>query len=262
VEPCALEGFVVGVTADRRRHEQAELFEQQGARVMLGSAMTPSTMSWALADDLRPAYRLIEAAAARRLDAVTFTYAPAVVRLFALAGSMELRRALVSAFAAGTVAASLGAECTARLRDEGLDHIVEPAQKSLGALVGVVADELGKRRTTLCLADIDVSVQGSLVRVGADAVVLSDRERAVLDLLCERSGTVVSRSSLLWRVWSTRDLNAHVVDVTVGRLRRRLGPAGSAIRTIARRGYLLDVTPATPPPFRRPSSVAVAAPPP
>src|SRR3954463_14100689 len=36
----ALEGFVVGVTADRRASEQAALFERRGASVLLGAALS------------------------------------------------------------------------------------------------------------------------------------------------------------------------------------------------------------------------------
>ena len=40
------------------------------------------------------------------------------------------------------------------------------------------------------------------------------------------------------RVW-TGESDDHVVEVTVGRLRRRLGPAGDSIETVMRRGYRL-----------------------
>ena len=67
---------------------------------------------------------------------------------------------------------------------------------------------------------------------------LTDRERSVLEVLSERQGVVVSKQALLQRVWND-DSDEHAVEVTVGRLRRRLGPAGSSIETVMRRGYRL-----------------------
>lgn len=372
VEPHGLAGYVIGVTADRRRHEQAEFFTRQGARVVLGPTMASAIRAddeqllaatqavladppdyliattavglqgwfdaaclWGLDDELRgaltrtrilgrgakvqgalagaglapawmapldstaeivahlcaasltglrvavqhagrdivdiaaleaagarlihvpayrltlpedlqPVHRLIESAAAGRLDAVTFTSAPAVARLFAVADTMERRAELLATLHAGTLAASIGPVCSAGLRAEGVQRIIEPARPSLAGLAFAVADELGRRRRRLRMADVDVTVQGSLVYVGETAVRLSDRERAVLTHLCAQSGSVVARSALLRDVWSIDDAGSHIVDVTVGRLRRRLGPAGAAIRTVPRRGYWLDATPAPP----------------
>jgi DNA-binding response OmpR family regulator len=76
---------------------------------------------------------------------------------------------------------------------------------------------------------------------GADPVSLTDRERAVLELLARRPGAVVSKSTLLREVWAG-ETDEHVVEVTVGRLRRRLGSAGSNIETVMRRGYRLSTT--------------------
>jgi uroporphyrinogen-III synthase len=42
-------------------------------------------------------------------------------------------------------------------------------------------------------------------------------------------------------VW-TGETDDHVVEVTVGRLRRRLGSAGTHIETVMRRGYRLSTT--------------------
>jgi uroporphyrinogen-III synthase len=52
---------------------------------------------------------------------------------------------------------------------------------------------------------------------------------------------VVTKPELLRDVWRAADADEHAVEVTVSRLRRRLGPAGRAVRTVPRRGYRLDV---------------------
>jgi uroporphyrinogen-III synthase len=68
---------------------------------------------------------------------------------------------------------------------------------------------------------------------------LSDRERDVLELLVARSGAVVSRAELMRSVWSA-DTDEHALEVTITRLRNRLGAAGAAIKTVVRRGYRLE----------------------
>jgi len=83
-------------------------------------------------------------------------------------------------------------------------------------------------------------VQGRVVFIdGTDEVQLSDRERDVLAVLARRPGNVVSKSALVREVWANSDGDEHVAEVTVGRLRQRLGPAGAGIETVVRRGYRL-----------------------
>jgi uroporphyrinogen-III synthase len=53
---------------------------------------------------------------------------------------------------------------------------------------------------------------------------------------------VVSPGTLLRTVWSSASSDEHVVGVTVGRLRRKLGAVSTAVRTVPRRGYRLDAT--------------------
>jgi uroporphyrinogen-III synthase len=48
---------------------------------------------------------------------------------------------------------------------------------------------------------------------------------------------VVPKRTLLKAVWADEAADEHAVEVTVARLRRRLGPAGDAVVTIPRRGY-------------------------
>jgi uroporphyrinogen-III synthase len=40
-------------------------------------------------------------------------------------------------------------------------------------------------------------------------------------------------------VWGGASADEHAVEVTVSRLRTRLGPLGNALRTVPRRGYRL-----------------------
>ncbi len=89
------------------------------------------------------------------------------------------------------------------------------------------------------LGGVTVVVCGDVVVVDGAKVSLTDRERALLDAMLERPGAVFSKSVLLRRVWPDDERDEHVVEVTMARLRRRLGPAAAGIETVFRRGYRL-----------------------
>jgi DNA-binding response OmpR family regulator len=83
-------------------------------------------------------------------------------------------------------------------------------------------------------ADFDavaVAVDGSPVR-------LTRRELELLQFLVANRNRVVSRDRLLEAVWGyTRLTETRSVDVHVGRLRTKLGPAGAQIETVVGLGY-------------------------
>lgn len=84
---------------------------------------------------------------------------------------------------------------------------------------------------------VPLELSGPQVRVDGRTVQLAPRERAVLEVLSQRPGSVVNKAQLLATVWQG-SADGHAVEVTVGRLRRRL--AGSLdIQTVPRRGYRL-----------------------
>jgi two-component system, OmpR family, phosphate regulon response regulator PhoB len=78
---------------------------------------------------------------------------------------------------------------------------------------------------------VSVSVEGKPVR-------LTRREFELLRHLVENRNRVLSRDRLLARVWGyDRDVETRSVDVHVGRLRTKLGPAGRQIETLVGLGY-------------------------
>src|SRR5207302_1276689 len=101
-----------------------------------------------------------------------------------------------------------------------------------------------------------IEVQGQAMLVGGKPVQLTRREADVFAALVQRNGFVVSPTTLLRTVWGSAGGDEHVVGVTVGRLRRKLGGTGASVRTVPRRGYRLEVTnrtsraPASRPPDR------------
>lgn len=77
------------------------------------------------------------------------------------------------------------------------------------------------------------------VTVGERVVSLSPREFALLETFLRHPRQVLSRAQLLSRVWGLDfDPDSNVVDVSVGNLRRKIGPGW--IETIRGAGYRLS----------------------
>lgn len=196
---------------------------------------------WRLPDDDGPARRLVEAVCARRVDAVTFTSAPAVRNLFVIADRMDTgtRDELRRAFNDSVIAACVGPVCGGAAVEAGIETPLQPTVGRLGLLVRALSDQVVQSRRNLSLAGVAVVAQGSAVLVGHDRVELSPLERVVFDLLAQRPGVVVSRTALLQAGWGSGTTDAQVLEATVARLRRRLGPCGPALQAVAGRGYRL-----------------------
>lgn len=80
------------------------------------------------------------------------------------------------------------------------------------------------------------------VFVNDQEVSLAPIEFAVLKILMDNPGKVVSRESLLLSIWGY-DFNGNdrVVDNHVKKLRKALGSASTQIKTVFKRGYKLEV---------------------
>lgn len=95
----------------------------------------------------------------------------------------------------------------------------------------------------LRVGDVEIRVKARTVHRGGRFVATSPKEFELLLRLAEHAGRPLSRTFLLEKVWNLRfDPQTNVVDVHVGRLRRKLdeGFARSALVTVRGEGYMLD----------------------
>ena len=83
-----------------------------------------------------------------------------------------------------------------------------------------------------------IALQGREARIGTEVITLSEREAELLGVLLAAAPKVVSRTELVLRVW-TSGTDAHVVEVTIGRLRKRLGSLADGIVAVPGRGYVV-----------------------
>ncbi len=185
--------------------------------------------------DLEPALRLLRSTVDGQVDAVTFTSRPAVERFAELADGDGVLDDVLAALRERCVPVCVGPASATAAAKLGL-HPVVPERSRLGVLVHAAACELSSRSGSYEVYGVEFAVQGRLVKVAGQELVLSDRERHLLDALRRAEGRVISKAELLRDVWQG-DSDPHVVEVNVARLRRRLGPASDAIETVYRRGY-------------------------
>ena len=95
----------------------------------------------------------------------------------------------------------------------------------------------------LQLADLSVDISCRQVRRGNRLLALTAREYALLVLLLEERGRVVSRDQILRDVWKDEQgSSSNVIEVYVRYLRQKLEEDGEPrlIHTIRGRGYCLD----------------------
>lgn len=197
---------------------------------------------WTMPTDVGPAERIASAVGDGLVDAVTFTSAHAVANFVAIARQAGTWDRVLERVNRDVSVCCVGPVTAAAARSAGVHDPLEPTLPRLGAMVQVLARAFAERSVTLHLNDVAVHVQGRLVVIGdGEPVRLADRERAVFDALAHQPGAVLSKRALAERVWAGA-VDDHVVEVTIGRLRKRLGPAGASIGTVMRRGYRLDLT--------------------
>ncbi|MGQ0838147.1 response regulator transcription factor [Actinokineospora sp.] len=98
---------------------------------------------------------------------------------------------------------------------------------------------------TVRIGDLVVDRATREVRFAGVQVALSPREFAVLDVLANRAGTVVTKDELLRAVWGDEQAaTRNAVEVYVGYLRRKLDTAGAGgiVRTVRGHGYLASTS--------------------
>lgn len=214
----------------------AHALRRQGAEVR-----TVTVYRVASADDPGPMFAMVDRIAERRLDAVTFTSAPAVAALMEAAGSMGRREEVIGALQADVVASCVGPVTSAAFELWGVPTIF-PDRSRLAAMVRQLELELPSRARgqTLDVAGHTLLLHGHRVVLDGTEVRLSPAPAAVLQALAMNPGHVVSRRELLAALPSGTAGSEHAVEMAVARLRAAVGTR--VVQTVVKRGYRLAVT--------------------
>ena len=130
------------------------------------------------------------------------------------------------------------------------DYLVKPFQhEELEARVrALLRRASGWTQPTLDFGPLVIDTRGKQVTVGGSAVELTAYEYNVLEYLALNAGKVISKSELTEHIYDQDfDRDSNVIEVFVGRLRRKLDPEGrlAPIETVRGQGYrfALDAPP-------------------
>ncbi|MFE6761866.1 uroporphyrinogen-III synthase [Streptomyces sp. NPDC057689] len=195
---------------------------------------------WMPPEDIAPLDRVLDLTAARALDALTFTSAPAAASLLGRAEERGLLTEVVTALRGDVVPACVGPVTAVPLQARGIDT-VQPERFRLGPLVQLICRELPARARTLPVAGHRVEIRGHAVLVDDELRAVPPAGMALLHTLARRPGWVVSRADLL-RALPGSGTDEHAVETAMARLRTALG-APRLIQTVVKRGYRLALDP-------------------
>lgn len=98
-----------------------------------------------------------------------------------------------------------------------------------------------KAEDELTLSDIVLSRANRSCQVSGQQVELTYKEFELLSLLMQNTGIVLTRDSLMEKIWGIDFLGeSRTLDVHIKTLRKKLGDAGEHIKTVRNVGYLLQ----------------------
>ncbi len=131
------------------------------------------------------------------------------------------------------------------LRAGGDDYLTKPfALAELSARVEALLRRPAEGRvTSLAVGDLELDLMDRVARRGMRRIELLPREFVLLEYLMRRPGSVVTRSMLLEDLWGYRfALRTNVVDVHVGKLRRKIDAPGEPplVHSIRGTGFMLE----------------------
>jgi DNA-binding response OmpR family regulator len=126
------------------------------------------------------------------------------------------------------------------------DYIVKPF--SLGELQARINGHLRRRslggdgdaKKSITVGQIEIDFERHEIKVKGKLAYLAPKEFAILKLLIEANGKVLSREQLLEMIWGhdkDMEIDTRTVDQHIARLRRKLGTESERITTVPNFGY-------------------------
>ena len=130
-----------------------------------------------------------------------------------------------------------GEEAVVQLADEA-----RRVREVVARVRSLLRRQAGTKATVLTHRGLRLDLLGRELRVEGERVELTSREFALVELLVQNAGRVLTRTQIAERVWeASYDLETNLIDVYVRRLRAKLERPGqpALIGTVRGTGYQL-----------------------
>ncbi|NLR40550.1 response regulator transcription factor [Novosphingobium sp. ERW19] len=124
------------------------------------------------------------------------------------------------------------------------DYLGKPfdEQELLAHVRALIRRSLGQASPVITIGALTCDASSCSAMINGSPVDLRRREWAVLYALASRAGKVVGKDRLVAEVFGYDDpVGTNAVEVYITRLRKKLGPAGPAIRALRGLGYMMDL---------------------
>jgi uroporphyrinogen-III synthase len=195
-----------------------------GLRAAGAEVLTVPVYRWELPEDVAPVHGLVASIVAGRVDAVTFTSAPAAAGLLAVAGELGQPYAIVAAFGDRVRAIAVGSVTAGPLDAAGI-RSWQPERARLGALAREVVARLPERDPVLTIGAHTLQVRGFAAVLDGEAIELDPEPMAVLRELARLPGHVVRAADGSAVTQLRAALGAPVVETADGGYRLAVRPA-------------------------------------
>jgi two-component system OmpR family response regulator len=130
------------------------------------------------------------------------------------------------------------------LRAGGDDYLTKPFNPDeMAARIEVLLRRNTQRPMALRVGDLELNLIDRQARRGGEALELLPTEFRLLEFLVRHTGRVLTRTMIFQAVWGYHfDPGTNVIEVHIGRLRRKLDPPGREplIHTVRGVGYVLE----------------------
>jgi DNA-binding response OmpR family regulator len=120
------------------------------------------------------------------------------------------------------------------------DYLAKPFafQELLARIRALTRRHLADRSSTLSLGPLRLDTSSRALRVGGAPVEVTNKEFAILEYFMHHPGRVLSKEQIEEHVWNYDfDSQSNLVEVYVGRIRRKLEAAGMRDVLVTVRGY-------------------------
>ena len=124
------------------------------------------------------------------------------------------------------------------------DYLTKPfhGEELIARVNALLRRAAGHASPRLVVGDLQIDTTAQQVTVDGDAITLTAHEYRILEYLTVHAGKVVSKTELTEHVYDQDfDRDSNVVEVLVGRIRKKIDPTGERkpIETLRGRGYRL-----------------------